>query len=54
MVQESYTVVRGRINGPLQQEKSMTTQTELLTKKAELDTRSGCKCQNCTCKNCSC
>ena len=32
----------------------MTTQTELQTKKAELDTRGGCKCRNCTCKNCSC
>ena len=32
----------------------MTTQTELQTKKAERDTRGGCRCQNCTCKNCSC
>jgi hypothetical protein len=32
----------------------MTTQSELQTKAAELDTRSGCKCNPCTCKNCSC
>jgi hypothetical protein len=32
----------------------MTTQTELQTEAAELNTRGGCKCRPCTCKNCSC
>jgi hypothetical protein len=32
----------------------MTTQSELQTTAAELDTRSGCKCNPCTCKNCNC
>lgn len=32
----------------------MTTNTELQTQAAKLDTRGGCKCNPCTCKNCAC
>jgi len=32
----------------------MTTQNELQTQAAKLDTRGGCQCRPCTCKNCAC
>lgn len=32
----------------------MTTQTELQTQAAKLDTRGGCRCNPCNCKNCGC
>jgi hypothetical protein len=32
----------------------MTTNSELQTKAAELDSRRGCTCKPCTCKNCGC
>ena len=32
----------------------MTTNTELQTQAAELDTRGGCRCENCACKDCGC
>ena len=32
----------------------MTTQTELETQAAKLDSGRGCHCQPCTCKNCNC
>ena len=32
----------------------MTTQTELHSKAAELDTRGGCRCNPCACRDCGC